>query len=747
MRKIVKINRRKFLKITAVAGGGLVIGISLHKLIKRLPSSSLASDRIFGNFGIYLKIGTDEKITIAIPKSEMGQGITTSLSMIIADELGAEWSKVRTEWPPLHPVYGSQGTGASRSVRDLWEPFRLAGAIARTMLISAAAKIWNIKETSCYAENSEVVNSQNGKRLSFGNLSNSASQLKIPKKVILKNPVNFKFIGKEILSLEAEDMVTGKTVYGYDVRVPGMLTAVIERCPVFGGSVKSFDERKALSLGGVKFVVPVITPKYDKFTRDFLGKDFLIETIGEDRLKKVYRFAKRKYNKTLRSIKKPRPTGIAVVGEDYWSVEKGRRALNIKWDEGKNAELSSERIVELFKNMEVKQTGEQIVNSGDVEKGINDSVKVIESTYTVPFLAHAPMEPMNCTADVRDGRCEIWVPTQTPMDALNIAEQYSNIPKKRIKINKTVIGGSFGRRQHNDFVAEAVQVSKAVGAPVKILWTREDDMQHDFYRPATYNKLKAGLNDKGMPVFWQHRIVGKGTDVQLIVGINDTPYNILNKKVELIRKRKLIPSGPFRGVAGSQNTFITESFIDELAFEGGIDPFGMRYKLLEDEPRYIKVLGKIAELADWGHPLKKGRYQGISLCTHNGTVISQIAEVSLGEYNATKVHRVFCTVDCGRVINPLAAKNQIEGGIIYGLGQVLKHQITIKRGRVEQGNFHDYQMARMDEVPDIKIHFINSGEKPTGIGEVGAMPIVPAVTNAIFAATGRRIKKLPIFVS
>jgi len=755
MKKTVKINRRQFIKITALAGGGLVIGVSLYKFKKHAPPSRLDVNASDGQLGAWLKIGADEKVTVAISKSEMGQGITTALSMIIADELGAAWSSIQTQWAPLDPVYGRPQTGASRSVRDLWEPLRNAGAIARTLLIKAAAQQWDVKAAQCYAENNDVINKETGARVSFGRLANSANRLPIPRKVILKDTGSFRLIGKDVRSLEAEDMVTGKTRYGYDINLPGMLTAVVERCPVFGGTVERYDEQKALSIKGVKYVVPVITPTYEKsgrdFIEDFIGKDFLIQTIGRKKYKKVYKFVKRKYYKTVNLFKAPTATavapaatGVAVVAEDYWHAEKGRRALTVTWNEGKNAELSSEGIEKLFKRMEASHDGEAFVEKGDIDQGMSQAAKVVESIYIVPFLAHATMEPMNCTADVRSDSCEIWVPTQIPINALKIAKKYSKISQRKIKVNKTIMGGGFGRRQRNDFVAEAVQVSKAVGAPVKVLWTREDDMKHDFYRPATYNKLTAGLDHNGIPVWWRHRVVGKGTDTQLVEGIDDTPYHIDHKKIELIRKRRLIPSGALRGVADSQNTFVTESFMDELAFEGRTDPLEIRLALLENEPRYVNLLEKTAEMAKWGHPSKEGRYQGISLCTHNGTAMALVVEISIDRYHTISAHRVWATVDCGRVVNPLNAEHQIEGAIIYGLSQALNNQITIQNGRVEQSNFHDYQAIRMDEAPEVKTVFIKSENHPTGIGEIGALPIVPAVTNAYFAATGRRIYRLPI---
>ncbi len=745
MNQSIKINRRKFLKITAAAGGSLMIGSALYRTNKGLSQADLGQNKDFGNLGIWIRITEDDRVTIAIPKSEMGQGITTSLSMIIADELGARWSSVQTEWAPLAPIYGLQMTSASRSVHDLWQTFRIAGAVARTMLTAAAAIKWNNREQECYVENGEVVNRKNGKRLTFGQLVPLAAQQAIPEKITLKNPDEFQIIGRNIPNIEAEKMVTGKMVYGYDIKLPGMLTAVVERSPVFGGTVKSYNEEEVLSVKGVHFVFPVFTPRYDKFTYDFPGRDFLIELIGKHQLKKVYRFVKELYGKAVNQFREPAFTGVAIVGQDFWSANKGRRALKVQWNDKKNSELSNQRIEKLFQEMEKEFAGKKVVDRGDIVKGKKKSEKIVESTYIAPFLAHAPMEPMNCTAHVRQNDCEIWAPTQRPMDALNIARQYIDLPREKIKIHKIIMGGSFGRRQHNDFVGEAVQISKAVDAPVKVLWMREDDLQNGFYRPLTYNKLSAGLNKHGVPEFWHHRIVGKGTDVQLIKGIDDTPYTIPHKRIELIRKTRLVPTAPFCGVAGSQNGFITESFMDEIACKGNYDPLELRLGLLKNKPRHIEVLKKVAELAGWGKFFSKRRFQGLSLYTHYKTLIAHIAEVSVIGNSLLRLERVFCVVDCGRVVNPAAAKKQIEGRILFGLGQVTKNQITIKYGRVEQSNFHNYRIPRMKETPDMVVRFIESHRDPAGVGELGAIGIVAAVTNAIFAATGKRIVRLPLF--
>jgi isoquinoline 1-oxidoreductase beta subunit len=642
----------------------------------------------------------------------MGQGVMTSIPMIIADELEAEWSKVRTEQAPADPAYGDpmrggeQSTNGSRSIRNMLTLWRRAGAAAREMLVSAAAKQWGVSPEECFAEQNAVTHRPSGRKLGYGELAARAAELPVPKEPKLKSPEQFRFIGKAIARVDTPDKVTGRGIYGIDVKVPGLLVATVQRCPVFGGKLASFDATKAKAVKGVRDVVQI-------------------------------------------------SSGVAVVANSYWAAKKGREELKIAWDEGPNAQLTSAEITRIYAES-AKQSGPIARKEGDAAGALSGAAKTLDAVYEVPFLAHATMEPMNCTAHVRKDRCEVWVGTQNQTGTQRTAMRISGLPREAVKVNTMLLGGGFGRRGEQDFVADAVETSKAVGAPVKAIWSREDDVRHGHYRPATYNVLRAALDERGAPLAWLHRIVAPsigvqhgrplkdGIDFLMTEGAANLPYAIPNLQVEYIYKDLGIPVGFWRSVGASQNAFITESFIDELAAAAKKDPFEFRRDLLTKAARHKGVLELAAEKGDWGKPVAQGRFRGIAVAFSYGSYAAEVAEVSIEKDGKVRVHRVVCALDCGIFVNPDTVKAQVEGSIVWGLTAALYGAITIDKGRVQQSNFHDYPMLRINEMPVVEVHIIPSNAPAGGVGEPGVPPLAPAVCNAIFAGTGKRIRKLPI---
>lgn len=710
MSRIVNLSRRCFLKTGIAAGGGLLLGFHAPVSRRRAVDAAVRSEQ--ATLNAWVRIAPDGTITIIVGQSEMGQGIMTAKPMIIADELEADWSKVRTEQAPAHPDYGDprrggdQSTNGSRSIRNMLTIWRRAGAAGREMLTAAAAKEWGVPVEECVAEQSVVTHRPSGRKLTYGELADKAAQLPVPKNPKLKSPDQFRFIGKPVARLDTPHKVTGQGIYGIDVKVPGMLIATVERCPVFGGKVASFDGTQAKKVKGVRHVVPI-------------------------------------------------SSGVAVVANSYWAAKKGREALSITWDEGANAQLSTGEISRVYAET-AKQSGPAARKEGDAMRALDGAANTIDAIYEVPFLAHATMEPMNCTAHVRKTDCEVWVGTQSQSGTQRTAMRISGFPREAVKVNTMLLGGGFGRRGGQDFVADAVETSKAVNAPVKVIWSREDDMQHDYYRPATYNVLRATLDERGMPAAWLHRIVApsigmqfgrplkNGIDSLMTEGAANLPYAIPNLQVEYIYKDLGIPVGFWRSVGASQNAFITESFVDELAAAAGKDPFEFRRDLLAKAARHKGVLELAAEKSDWGKPLPQGRFRGIAVAFSYGSYAAEVAEVSIGDDGKVRVHRVVCAIDCGIFINPDTVKAQIEGSIVWGLTAALYGAITIDKGRVQQSNFHDYQMLRINEMPTVEVHIVPSDAAAGGVGEPGVPPLAPAVCNAIFAGTGKRIRKLPI---
>jgi len=707
MLKDSEYSRRDFIKISLGTGCILTVGISVSSCNSSTneirPSKNISPNA-------YITITDEGKITITVPESEMGQGVNTSIPMLIAEEMEVRWGDITVQTAPVDPVYGVQYTGGSTSIRDGWKLYRKAGATVREIFLIAAAKKWNVPVASCYAAEGFIYKKSSDAKLGYGELIELASEITPPTNIQLKDSDNFRIIGKSMPSLTAVDQIKGTTEFGIDINIPDMLVAAIAHSPVFHGKVGSFDATAAMKVSGVKNIV----------------------NLGH---------------------------AVAVVATGYWPAKKGLDRLAIKWDNGKNINVSSDSIKSDYYAALSSQESEIMQNTGNTIDAEKKAAKIIQAEYDVPFQAHATMEPMCCTAFVRDGKCDVWVPTQAPTSAQQTAANaaYSKFRlirekvKKRVsdnyledvKIHTTYLGGGFGRRLKQDYVAEAVTISKKIGKPVKLIWSREEDMQHDFYRPITVNRLTCGIDGKGKPLFWKHRIVGMSR-YRSTGGAVDLPYNIPNIYVDYVEINHDVPIGSWRSVANSQNAFITESFMDEIAHLTKTDPLEFRLSMLDESPRYKAVLELAADKSGWGKSLPKNHYQGLALHKSYGSYVAQVAEISVSENNSIKVHRVVCCIDCGIAVNPDTIRAQMEGGIIFGLTATIKSAITVKNGRVEQSNFHDFPLIRIDETPQIEVHIIADSDLPGGVGEPGVPPIAPAITNAIFRATGKRIRKLPI---
>ena len=695
--KIDLLNRRDVLR----GLGGLLVGFAL-------PGGRNVEAQRYGaplplKPNAYIHIDSDSVVTFVITKVEMGQGTVTSLSQILADELDCDWNCVRTEFAPVDPsCYGPmQGVFGSTSIRTQWMPLRKAGAAARQMLMEAAAQKWNIDVAQVRTEQGYLL--ANGQRISYGSVAEAAAKLAVPANIQLKDVKNFRLIGTPAKRLDTRAKISGATKFGIDAEVPGMLYATLARCPVFGGKVASYDAGKAKAVAGVREVVQV-------------------------------------------------SNGVAVVADNTWAAIQGRKALNITWDEGPNATLSSAIIRSRMAEL-AEQPGVAGRTAGDAAGTLARAAKRVEAVYEAPYLAHACMEPLNCTASVRSDGCEIWASTQMQSGARQAAARITGFDPARIQVHSMYMGGGFGRRGGTDFISEAVEISKAIGAPVKLTWMREDDIQTGPYRPAAYVKFAGSVDSEGWPEAFHARVVcpsfggrgGEGLDGTAVEGINDLEYRFPHCAVEFHRADGTVPTSYWRSVGYSQNTFFAECFLDELAAAGGKDPVEVRRRLLADSPRLLAVLNLVAENANWGKPAS-GRYQGVALVNNLGSFTAEVAEVSL-EGGKVKVHRVVCAIDCGQVVNPAILKQQVEGGIAYGLTAALKGAITIDKGRAQQGNFNTYDMLRIGEMPKIDVHIVRSSEAPGGVGEASVPPIAPAIANAIFAATRRPVRKLPIKVS
>jgi isoquinoline 1-oxidoreductase beta subunit len=630
--------------------------------------------------------------------------------MIAAEELECDWQKVRTKFAPadkayFNPRFKLQGTGGSSGTPTSWIPLRKAGAAARTMLLEAAARHWGVDPSQCRAENGAILHVASNRSLTYGNLAEAAAKLPVPQDVPLKDPKQFHLIGKPTRRLDTPDKVNGRAQFGIDVSQPEMFFAVVSRCPVFGGSVASFDAAKSRAIPGVKDVFQI-------------------------------------------------SSGVAVVADNTWTAMEARRALEVKWNEGPNANATSGSISKLFAD-KASRPGPVARREGDV-KALESAAKKIEAVYEVPFLAHATMEPQNCTAHVRADRCDVWVPTQNQTNAQSTAAKITGLDPSAVFVHTTFLGGGFGRRFETDYVSEAVEISKKIGGPVKVAWSREDDIQHDYYRTASYAHFTAGLDAGGWPIVWMNRIACpslmgrfgplKDNFDRRSVEICDTvPYDIPNILVDYQRAEAGIPIGFWRSVGASQNGFFLESFIDEIAAAGNKDPYELRRRLLVKSPRHLAVLDRAAREAGWGTPLPSGRARGIAVVSAYDGYVAQVIEISLNRKERSfQVHRVVCAIDCGRIVNPSSIDAQAKSSVVYGLTAALYGEITIDRGRVRQSNFNDYRMLRINQMPIVDVHIIDSEESPTGAGEFVVPPVAPALCNALFAATGKRIRRLPI---
>jgi len=726
------VNRRDFLKTGAAGGVALVIGFHLSP--RAFADQAAEQEKKIPNpFDAWVRITPDNRATLILGKSEMGQGIMTALPMILAEELCLDWKNVKVEQAPTNPKVYDLGTGGSGSVAGSWLPLRRAGAAAREMLIAAAAQKWEVSPDTCKAANGQVVHGHPQRYLSYGELVEAAAKLPIPNfnTVPLKNSDDFTVVGHDTHRFEGRSKATGAAKFGIDSRVPGLLFAVVARCPVFGGKLASFDAAKAKEVPGVRDVISFETS----------GRG--ASTTG----------------------------GVAVLADNSWAAMQGRKALVVKWDEGPAANESSAELHKHFLANAAKG-GKALRNDGDADSVLSSSPKKIEAAYELPFAPHACMEPMNCTVQIRPDGAEAWVPTQAPQWAQGVIAEAAKLPPEKVIVHTTLMGGGFGRRYQADFVMEAAQLAaKSSGKPVMVLWTREDDMQHGFYRPASYHKLQGALDANGNLAAWKHfqtstSIAAKWNEKpEEDSGLGEfgsgatIPYVTPNIRLEYTLAESSVPRAWWRSVEHSSSGFVVESFIDELAAAAGQDPLAFRMKIIggdrkipmfgnDKEPpldtaRLKGVLQLAAEKAGWGKPLPKGVGRGIATFYSFNSYTAAVAEASV-QNGAIKVHRLVYAVDCGRPINPEGVRAQVESAAIYGLSAALHDAITISGGRVEQSNFNDYGMPRMNETPKTEVHVVMSKEDPTGIGEPGLPVVTPAVCNAIFAATGKRLRRLPI---
>jgi len=736
-----QVSRREFLKTSANGGVALILGFYLP--IR--ASAQDVKDRQVFRPNAWIRITPDNQITVLTEIPEMGQGPRTVDTMMLADELEADWSTIRVEQAPVIPeTYKNLKTGGSGGTITAWDYVRKVGAQAREMLLTAAAQQWGVDKKDCRAENSTVVHGPSGRRLTYGELVETASKLPVIKadSIALKSPAEFRFIGKSMPRVDLPSKVRGSAMFGIDVRVPGMLFAVIARCPHFGGKLQSLDSSAAKAVPGVQAVFPIVPlGLLPKFERN-------INTTG----------------------------GVAVVADSTWSAMQGRRALKIAWDKGPNASETTEAISKQLKAQAAAPPSFVPVNRGDALKALEENVKRVDAFYELPFQAHATMEPMNTTMHVREDSIEVWSPTQIGAKLQEEISLLSGLPAKQVTVHMTLCGGSFGRRYQWDFPAEALQIAKEIKQPVQLLWTREDDMQHDFYRQYSYHRLSGGLDARNEIVAWSHRVVStpiravfdppetlkdpKNVAAQELGGADVIPYAVSNFRLDYSPVHSAVPRAWWRSVEYSFTGFATECFVDELAHTAGRDPYEFRMNLLRedrklpwvmwpDDPpldtrRFRAVLQMAAERSGWGTPLPAGQGRGIACCCSFGSYMAHVAEVSVEKGGTVHVRRIVSAVDCGPAVNPDGVKAMTEGAVNYALTPVLNGEITIKDGAVEQGNFDGYQVLRMSDAPDVEVHIVPSNGKPSGMGETGVPPLAPAVANAVFAATGKRIRRLPI---
>jgi isoquinoline 1-oxidoreductase beta subunit len=714
-RSPLSLSRRTFLRVVSVNAGALCIGIGVSDEATAAPGATASRPSAVPLSG-FVEISANDVVTVIIPAAEMGQGVSSALAMVLADELDCDWKKVTFSFAPADAryknlIFGIQATGGSTTVRSFWEPMAKAGAAARSMLISAAAKRWNVDPASLTTSDGQVIHAASNRRARYGQLAAQAATIAPPQEPTLKSAAQRKLVGKRVRRLDTPSKVTGKAVYAMDVQLPGLLVASIALPPVFGSKQKGYDESKALAVPGVQKVVPF-------------------------------------------------SNGVAVLAKDFWTAKKGRDALaeTIQWDVSTLSALNSASLKEQMVTA-AQSAGIKASAIGDAEKALNASgAKRVEADYHVPYIAHACMEPMNATAWVRPDLVELWAPTQLQFANADQCAKVGGVKPEQVRVHTTMLGGGFGRRFGIDFVQYALEVSKAAGAPVRLVFTREDDMRAHFYRPAQFTKLRASMNSDGSIQAMHARLVNssvsaaagfplddKGLDAFAVEGIHGTPYEIPNLTVEWVRHEPGTLVWFWRSVGHSQNGFVMESFIDELAVAAGQDPVQYRLAHLKNKPRHAAVLRAAAEKAGWGKPIPAGRAMGVAMHESFETIVANVAEVSI-DNGQVKVHRVTSAVDGGSYISPATVEAQVESSIATGLSQALHMKITFKNGQVEQSNFHDHAVLRLAEMPGVDVVLIESGAKPGGMGEPATPPVAPAVANALAKLTGRRQRELPLQV-
>ena len=707
------VSRRDFVVMLSATGGGLMLGWRVGDRSRTVATAAAAPSGFAPN--AFIRIGRDGRVTMIIGQVEMGQGMYTAMPMLLAEELEVGLDQVQLDHAPpddklyANPLVGFQMTGASTSVKELYVPMRRAGAAARSMLVTAAAQIWNVDAASCGAHRGVVTHTPTGRTLAYGALVDRAGTLPVPTQVTLKDAKDFTLIGTPAKRLDTPAKVNGTALFGIDVRLPGMKIATVAASPVLGGKLADLDDSKAKAIAGVRQIVRL-------------------------------------------------DDAVAVVADHMWAAKQGLAALVIRWDDGPNATVSTADVV---RELEVasQQPGVVARKSGDASSAVGRAASRIDAVYQVPFLAHTTLEPPNCTVHVRPDGCEVWTGSQVLSRAQATAAQVTGLPLEKVVVHNHLLGGGFGRRLEHDYVTQAVRIAKQVDGPVKVVWTREEDVQHDVYRPYYYDRLAAGLDARGQPIAWTHRLVGpsilarwappafqNGLDGDALDGAVHLVYDIPAIQVEYVRHEEpVLNTGFWRGVGVTHNTFVIESFIDELAAAAQQDPFEYRRALLAKSPRARAVLELAAEKAGWGAKLPAGHGRGIALM-YSGwdTYLAEVADVEVSPSGEVRVRRIVCAVDCGTIVNPDIVKAQIEGGVMFGIGGALWGEITIKNGRVEQSNFHNVRVLRINEAPPIDVHLVRNGEAPGGIGEPGTAVTAPALANAVFAATGKRIRKLPL---
>ena len=702
----IQTSRRSFLKTSATATGGLLMAVNLPGTLGQAMAAGTVSTP-----NAWVHIADDNTITILSAHSEMGQGVHTSMPMLVAEELNVDLSQIKVvDAPPgaayVNALLGAQITGGSTSVRGSWEKLRIAGAQVREMLVSAAAAEWKVDRAQIKADKGMLIG-PNGKKATYGAMAAAASKLPVPEKPAIKDPKDFRIVGKRTKRVDTPAKTNGTAEFGIDVKLPGMVYATITQCPVIGGKVKSFDGAQAKAMPGVQAVVQV-------------------------------------------------SDGVAVVADSWWRAKKAAEKLSIQWDEGSVASISDASMLE--GNRAAAKSGKVIpiiASKGDVAKAIQGAAKVLEAEYVSPMQSHSPLEPMNFTAHVQGNKALLIGPTQFQQGAQGAVAGALGLKPEDITLKTTYLGGGFGRRLELDFVVQAAEISKAVGKPVKLVWTREEDMTHDYYRPMGVNHLKAGLDASGMPVGLHFKVTSQSVTQRAFGLPKETldpfmaeaavaGYNVPNTQHDLVIHDTGFRVGYWRAVSHSMNAFANESFVDEMAKAAGQDPYAYRMKMLEGKPRYANVLKLAAEKAGWGKALPKGRARGIALMEGYDSYMAQVAEVSLNKDGSVKVHKVTVAADVGHMVNPDTVEAQLQSSIIFGMGAVLKHQITMKNGRVQETNFSTYEPVRMYEAPQIDIVLVKSTEKPGGIGEPGTAVAAPAIANAVAALTGKRVRRLPL---